>query len=99
MDTYPANIGNPAGVQVSLRSAYAWPGGYPIYYMCTDNGILCPNCANGENGSRANPVNMGLDSDGHGPDVQWYVIASGINWEDTELYCDHCNKHIESAYS
>lgn len=22
-----------------------------------------------------------------------------VNWEDNELYCDHCNKQIEAAYS
>jgi hypothetical protein len=26
--------------------AYAWPGGYPIYYVAADNGVLCPVCAN-----------------------------------------------------
>jgi hypothetical protein len=28
--------------------AFAWPGGYPIFYLCADNGILCPQCANKE---------------------------------------------------
>lgn len=30
--------------------AYAWPGGYPIYYLTTDkdNAVLCPACANKE---------------------------------------------------
>lgn len=22
--------------------AYAWPGGYPIFYIASDNGVLCP---------------------------------------------------------
>ena len=22
--------------------AYAWPGGYPLYYVCKDGGVLCP---------------------------------------------------------
>ena len=28
--------------------SYAWPGGYPIYYLDTDNCMLCPPCANKE---------------------------------------------------
>ena len=29
------------------------------------------------------------------------VLSSGqdVNWEDAELYCDHCSKRIESAYA
>ena len=26
--------------------AYAWPGGYPVYYVTADSGVLCPKCAN-----------------------------------------------------
>ncbi len=28
--------------------AYAWPGGYPIYYMDKESNVLCPECANRE---------------------------------------------------
>jgi hypothetical protein len=24
---------------------YAWPGGYPVFYVTADAGILCPDCA------------------------------------------------------
>lgn len=26
--------------------AYAWPGGYPVVYVCTDGEEICPACAN-----------------------------------------------------
>jgi len=26
--------------------AYAWPGGYPLFYLNNHNDVLCPNCAN-----------------------------------------------------
>jgi len=26
--------------------AFAWPGGYPMYYVTTDGCVLCPSCAN-----------------------------------------------------
>lgn len=26
--------------------AYAWPGGYPFYYLSADGRTWCPNCAN-----------------------------------------------------
>jgi len=25
--------------------AYAWPGGYPLFYMDEENNVLCPRCA------------------------------------------------------
>lgn len=24
---------------------YAWPGGYPLYFICADNEVSCPKCA------------------------------------------------------
>jgi hypothetical protein len=28
--------------------AYAWPGGYPIYYLTGDGLTVCPECANAD---------------------------------------------------
>jgi hypothetical protein len=28
--------------------AYAWPGGYPLYYLDKEDAVLCPTCANKE---------------------------------------------------
>lgn len=67
---------------------YVWPGGYPLFYITKDCSVLCPKCCNG---------NKELLNDEHDP--QWFVIAYEVNWEDEELYCDHCNEKIESAYS
>lgn len=27
---------------------FAWPGGYPMFYLTHDNDVLCPSCANNE---------------------------------------------------
>ena len=72
--------------------AYAWPGGYPLFYVCADNGVLCPSCANRENGSIADTDRKKQD------DPQWLIVDSSVNWEDDSLFCDHCNARIESAY-
>lgn len=62
-------------------------GGYPLYYITADCGVLCPKCAN-ENFERT------TDKD----DPQWFIVDVAVNWEDEELICDNCNEHIESAY-
>ena len=74
--------------------AFAWPGGYPIFYLCADGGILCPECANKESAikeAEENPAYPDFD--------QWRIVASDINWEDPDLTCDNCSQRIESAYS
>lgn len=68
--------------------AYAWPGGYPIHYVTKDNGVLCPDCANNER-----PADLDENDD------QWFIVAADVNYEDSELYCDHCNRRIEPAYA
>ena len=74
------------GLDIEL-DYYAWPGGYPIFYVTRDNEILCPKCTN---------ENIELLSDPY--DLQWYVVGCDINYEDSNLYCDHCGERIESAY-
>ncbi len=66
--------------------SYAWPGGYPLFYICADCGVLCADCAN---------KNKHLDTP---DDKQWHIVAYDINYEDTSLYCDNCNQIIECAY-
>jgi hypothetical protein len=68
--------------------AYAWPGGYPLFHLVADGGILCagPQCANGPE-SRADDAAE-----------DWRVIASDVHWEGEPLHCDHCGRSIESAY-
>ncbi len=72
--------------------AYAWPGGYPVYYVTTDGGALCPKCMTAE---RAQIVRSTVERQHDG----WALEGSDINWEDSQLYCDHCSKRIESAYA
>jgi len=66
--------------------AYAWPGGYPMFYLAKDNGVLCPKCANEFNPERDN-------------DSQLEPVAYDVNYEDASLFCEHCNTRIESAYN
>lgn len=70
--------------------AYAWPGGYPLYYLTDDSGCLCPECASGENGSYA--------SEEAEPRSGWRLVDVGVHWEGEPIVCDHCGRDIESAY-
>jgi hypothetical protein len=64
---------------------YTWPGGYPVYHICSDGEPLCSDCA-----IACGHTDM--------PDDSWRIVGSDINWEDPDLRCAHCNGNIESAY-
>lgn len=75
--------------------AYAWPGGYPLFYCFKDGGVICPDCVNA-NVAEIDCANRGGHC--HNSHGGWAVDACEINWEDDDLVCDHCHKKIESAY-
>ena len=74
------------------KGEYAWPGGYPLYFITTDGAALSFKAVR-ENlrsvlWSMKNKVNDG-----------WRVCAVDANWEDPSLYCEHTNERIPSAYA
>lgn len=76
--------------------AFAWPGGYPIYYVFTDGGVICPACAN-RNIEEIDAANRGERRfNSHGG---WAIDGWDVNYEDAELACDHCHKPIGAAYA
>ena len=70
-------------------SPYAWPGGYPLFAITNDGAALCKHCAKSERSS----IGTTTGTDG------WTVEALDVNWEDPDLFCDHCGTRIESAYA
>lgn len=87
------------GMEVCRKplDSFAWPGGYPMFYVFRDGGCICHDCANeniGEIDLAIREPNV-LHANSHGG---WAIDAHDINWEDADLTCDHCGKQIESAY-
>ena len=82
---------NSIQLRALIRSKYAWPGGYPMYGICSDGGSLCMECMRKEYRQIAYARKHNL-RDG------WRVDAVDINYEDNALHCDHCNVAIQSAY-
>lgn len=62
-------------------------GKYPLYYIASDNGLICPDC-----------VNSNLDLCRDKSNDQWFIVAQEVNWE-SQLYCEACSTDILSAYS
>ena len=70
-----------------MIAKYAWPGGYPLFYLTKDNEVLCPTCVQDE-------IEQCCD-----PEDNWFVVAHDANWEDPCLHCDNCSARVESAYA
>ena len=81
-------------IKRQLRSGpYAWPGGYPVYFVTSDGAALSFKAVRAE---WRNIVSAHLTADTH---CGWHIAGADINWEDSNLYCDHTNERIESAYA
>jgi hypothetical protein len=78
-------------VRRAIKEPYAWPGGYPLFLIMSDGGALCMKCAK-KNEKLIRSSTLSGYKDG------WNTWGPDINWEDTNLFCDNCNKLIESAY-
>ena len=83
--------------------AYAWPGGYPIFYLDSWNTLLCPACANESELSYATDMleafcDWCLTSDCSTPDVRFRPQACDIHWEGQPVICETCGAEIDSAY-
>lgn len=70
---------------------YAWPGGYPCYWIMSDGAACAFDVAKSE---RRNMLQALAWRDDSG----WRPIALDINWEDSDLICAHTDAPIPSAY-
>lgn len=91
-NTHHAAINSIADIKATLRAGpVAWPGCYPLYFVTTDGAALSFDAVR-ENFYQVCYSHM------HGINDGWRIAACDINFEDTELYCDHTNEKIPSAY-
>ncbi len=74
-----------------IRQPYAWPGGYPLALITADGGVLCPDCARKE-------FRLICEESFRNTNSGFRVAGVDVNWENVELHCDHCGKHMQSAY-
>lgn len=72
---------------------YAWPGGYPCYFITADGDALSFKAAKAERRDILEAIRDDHRSSG------WRVVALEINWEDGDLICGRTGERIESAYA
>jgi hypothetical protein len=81
-------------IKARLRAGrYAWPGGYPLFFITADGGAL--SFATVRNEWRC-IVRAHLYNDRR---CGWFVEGADINWDDSDLTDDHTGERIQSAYA
>lgn len=71
---------------------YAWPGGYPKFFITADGGVLSWKTAKECRGEILRAI-AGQDTRSG-----WCIVGVDINYEDENLHCDHTGENIPSAY-
>ena len=80
-------------LKAQLRAGpFAWPGGYPLYFVADDGEALSFDAVRDNFRSVLSSMRS-RTNDG------WRVVGCEINYEDAGLYCAHTGKRIESAYT
>ncbi|NBT31940.1 MAG: hypothetical protein EBT13_08595 [Rhodobacteraceae bacterium] len=74
------------------QGAYAWPGGYPLYFLMSDGEAISFEAARQEAARIRTEIESQTDED-------WIPLACEVNWEDSQLFCAHTGTRIESAYA
>ncbi len=83
-----------ADLKATLRAGpFAWPGGYPLYFITSDGEALSFEAARAEFRLLCAAIR---ENDTRGG---WHVCACEVNYEDGDLVCAHTGKAIESAYA
>lgn len=76
----------------AIRDKFAWPGGYEMYGITSDGGVLCCGCMKDEYHqiawSRKHRVSDGWQ----------VVVVDHAGNTDSQTNCDHCNKEIVEGY-
>ena len=71
---------------------FAFPGGYPLYFITADGCALSFDAAEEQREQIIDAIKE------PGTNDQWQIIGIDVNWEDTDLVCGHNGKRIPSAY-
>lgn len=79
------------------NGAYAWPGGYPLYFVMSDGEAM--SFAAGKKERRCILEALRDYQTNKHERSGWRPVAIEVNWEVPDLYCAHTNERIESAYA
>ena len=81
-------------IEYFTSNAHTFPGCYPISALMHDGETMCHDCFL----ENIEAIKENSTPDIEPYDTEWELVDIYINYEDTDLYCCHCNNHLEAAY-
>jgi hypothetical protein len=76
----------PTNYLALANERFAWPGGYEMFFVTDDSGVLCAPCVVTE---WVDTISVSDEGDG------WHIVAVGHEGElDEPVNCDHCYREI-----
>lgn len=72
-----------------IRQQFAWPGGYEIFFVTSDGGVLCGACARSNYREIAAERRMKVSHGG------WMILFADTTEDLSEsCICDHCRREL-----
>lgn len=71
------------------QGPYAWPGGYPLFFICGDGSTLSFSHVLDNKKDYARWIEDGCHD---------AIVGVCVNWEDQDLYCEDSGAKIDVAY-
>ncbi len=88
------NIQTVAELEEAINAGqYTELGGYPTYFVTADGAVLSHDAVKEQIEQIKEAI---TEEDTRGG---WRVMGVEINFEDPDLFCEHTNKRIPSAYA
>jgi hypothetical protein len=85
--TFDSNNGVQA-LQLVARNKFAWPGGYEMFVLASDGGLICSDCVQKE----YRQLYHDTANKWHG--TGWDVIAADATCNCDEATCDNCGRDL-----
>jgi hypothetical protein len=78
--------------------AYAWPGGYPVFYIAR-SGFRNDETGELETNQHDRSEFVVCPKCAGNKENDLILVAADVNYEDASLFCEQCSERIESAYA
>ena len=83
------SIATPSELASTIRAGkYAWPGGYAVFFIASDGGVICHDCTVVEYRNVVDSIRRDIN-DG------WRIVGAECSANtDGAMYCDYCDGAI-----
>ena len=84
------NIATPSELASTIRAGgHAWPGGYAVFFIASDGGVICHDCTVAEYSNIVDSIRRDISD-------SWRIVGAECSANiDGEINCGRCDGAIE----